>query len=439
MSTTPTPQPRLGDLAAAAKSDRNRAVDAYRALAMVVVAIGHWAAVAVTTDADGDIVAGNALGDDPSLAWLTWIFQVMPLFFVVGGFASAMSLDAHTRAGTGRPADWIAGRLRRMVAPTAVLAGTWAVLLVGGVVTGAQGLVGLGVVAAAIPLWFLANYTIDTAFAPYLLPRFRRRPVGVAGGLLTVFATVETLHFVGVPIIGHLNWVIGWLLFQVAGFAWRDELLPTSRRLVAVAGLLWCAALAAVHLGPWPAAMVHFPGLDHSPTHPPSVALVLFGAAYSATAIALAPLVTRWLAANRRAWSLVVAGNAVSMSVYLWHMTAMIGAGLVFYAFGWLPTATVGEAAWWLQKAPLMLTALVLLVALVAVVARHEQRALLAPTTPWTGGAGSMIATAAAVSTALKLWSTSSPVTAAVGLAALLALWHLVLRREPTSIEAEVA
>ena len=428
MSTTPTSQPVLADLAAAAKPDRNRAVDAYRVLAMVAVAIGHWAAVAVTTDTNGDIVAGNALGDDPSLSWLTWIFQVMPLFFVVGGFASAMSLDAHGRNGSGRPQDWIAGRLRRMVAPTAILAGTWGVLLAGGLATGTQGLVGLGAVAAAIPLWFLANYTIDTAFAPYLLPRFRRRPIAVAGGLLTVFGIVETLHFSGVPVIGHLNWVVGWLLFQVAGFAWRDGLLPTGRRLAAVAGLLWCAAVAAVTLGPWPVAMVHFPGLQHSPTHPPSVALVLFGAAYSATALVVAPSVSRWLADHGRAWAAVVAGNAVSMSVYLWHMTAMIGAGLLFWGMGWLPTAEVGDAAWWLQKAPLMLVALTMLAAIVAMVARHEQRALLAPRSQWRGGPGSMVLTAAGVSTALKLWSTSSPVAVAVGMAALLVIWRVVLR-----------
>ncbi|MGI9602229.1 MAG: acyltransferase family protein, partial [Acidimicrobiales bacterium] len=408
-------------------SDRNRAVDAYRVLAMVAVAIGHWAAIAVSTDTNGDIVAGNALADDPSLSWMTWVFQVMPLFFVVGGFASAMSLDAHVRSGTGRPADWIAGRMRRMLAPTMVLAGTWAVLLVGGVITGTQGLVGLGAVAAAIPLWFLANYTIDTAFAPYLLPRFRARPARVAGALLMLFGTVEALHFSGVPMIGHINWVVGWLLFQVAGFAWRDGLLPTGRQLLVVAAALWALAVAAVSLGPWPVAMVHFPGLANSPTHPPSVALVLFGAAYSATALVVAPMVSRFLAGHARAWGLVVAGNAISMSVYLWHMTAAIAAGLVFWMMGWLPTAAVGTSAWWIQKAPLIAVALVVLIAIVAVVARHEQRALLAPPRPWRGGSVSMLVTAAGVSTAIKAWSAGTPAVAAAGIGALCLIWWLVL------------
>ena len=395
---------------------------------MVAVAIGHWAVVAVSIDESGDLSAGNALGEAPSLAWMTWLLQVMPLFFVVGGFASAMSLDAHRRKGSGRPEDWIAGRLRRMVAPTALLAGTWGVLLAGGVLTGMPGIVVLGATAAAVPLWFLANYTIDTAVAPYLLPRFRKRPVLVAGALLLVFGTVEALRFAQVPAIGHINWVIGWLLFQVIGFAWSDDLLPRGSKMLMVAGAMWCAALAAVAIGPWPIAMVHFPGLENSPTHPPSLALLLFGAAYSATAIAAAPLVSQWLADHRQAWTLVVAGNAISMSIYLWHMTAMVGACLVLWGMGWLPAAPVGGALWWVQKVPLMLLALVLLVGIVTLVGPAERRSLLAPSAAWGGGAVSMLLTAAGVSTALKLWSTGSPSTVALGIVGLLVIWRAVLR-----------
>jgi len=415
-------------MAAAAKPDRNRAVDAYRAMAMVAVAIGHWVAVAVAVDANGDLQAGNALADDPSLAWMTWVFQVMPLFFVVGGFASAMSLDAHIKRGSGRPADWIATRLRRMVAPTALLAATWLGVLTLGVITGTAGTIAVGAAGAAIPLWFLANYTIDTAAAPYLLPRFREHPVVVVSMLGTVFGLVEFLRFADVPVVGHVNWVIGWLMFQVVGFAWRDGLMPRGRSMAAVAGAMWCAAFAAVALGPWPTSMVHFPGLHDSPTHPPSFALMLFGLAYSTTAIAAAPLVDRRLARSARAWTVVVAGNAVSMSIYLWHMTAIVGAGLVFWRLGWLPTAPVGTAAWWIQKVPLVILAAVFLAAVIAVVAPTERRSLLARPAGWAGGPVSMLAVAAVVSTSLKMWSTSSASTLAIGMAGLLIVWVAGLR-----------
>ena len=89
----------VDELVTGAKSDRNRAVDFYKAAAMVAVAFGHWVAIAVFKDADGDLVASNALEFDYSLAWATWALQVMPLFFLAGGFSSAVSLDSQQPQG----------------------------------------------------------------------------------------------------------------------------------------------------------------------------------------------------------------------------------------------------------------------------------------------------------------------------------------------------
>ena len=431
-TTTPTD---LSSLAAEAKVDRNRAVDAYRALAMLAVALGHWAAISVALDEDGAIHAGNALAEAPQLAWITWIFQVMPLFFVVGGFSSAMSLDAHFRSG-GRGADWVAARLRRMLAPATVLAGTWLALLVAGAALGFGGIVAAGAVASAIPLWFLANYTIDTAIAPTVLPAFRRRPGLVVGGGLAVFGAIEALGFAGVSHVGQLNWVLGWLLFQVAGFAWRDGLLPTGRTMGRIALILWAAALALVTVGPWPVAMVHHEGLAHSPTHPPSLALLVFGAAYSATAIAFAPAVSRFLSRSPRAWTAVVAGNAVSLTVYLWHFTAFVVVAAIAYAAGLLPTAAVASGAWWLQKAPMMVAAAIVLALIVAAVSGVERRALLAPRTPWRGSERTMLLTAVAISASVKVWGLGTAPAVAAGSATLLVLWWAVLRPSGEAIEA---
>lgn len=431
MSTAvPTrPPASLADLAAAAKTDRNRAVDAYRAVAMLAVAIGHWLVIAIGTDAGGEIVARNALEVAPQLSWLTWLFQVMPLFFVVGGFASAMSLDAHWRAG-GRDADWVVSRLRRMVTPTYALALTWLVILAVGTVMGAGGIVAAGAVGAAIPLWFLANYTIDTAFAPAVLRSLRARRTRTVGTLLTVFAVVEALHVAGVPWVGHINWVIGWLLFQVGGFMWRDGALPVGRAMCAWAGGLWASAVLLVAFGPWPVTMIHVSGVPFSPTHPPSLALVVFGAAFSATAIGAAPAVTRILSRSERLWRLVVAGNAVSMSVYLWHFTAMVAASAVFHGIGRLPTAPIGTLAWWGEKAPLIVLACVLLVPIVAIVSKIEQRALLATPTPWNGSPAAVFVVAGLVSAALKLWSIGSIGGATVGMVAVVAAGRLLVVRE---------
>ncbi|MCP4224854.1 MAG: acyltransferase [Actinomycetia bacterium] len=426
----------LTDLAAAAKSDRNRAVDAYRAVAMGAVAAGHWMAIAIGRDDDGGLITGNALTFQPSLGWVTWLFQVMPLFFVVGGFSSAMSLDA-SAARNGRDQDWVVARLRRMVSPAMVLAATWLGLLVFGTMfdavagTGLTPLLAAGAIGAAIPLWFLANYTIDTAIAPYLLPLFRRLPVLVAGAGLAAFAALEAIRLADLSGLLHYlpytNWVLGWLLFQVMGFAWRDGLLPTGRQLAAIAVGLWALAIGAVALGPWPMAMVHFPGVVDSPTHPPSLALMLFGAAYSATALVFAPAVSSILARRQRAWAAVVGANSMAMSVYLWHLSAAAIAGALFYGLGWLPTAEVGTGLWWLQKLPLMTASLAILAAIVSVVARFERNALLAERTPWHGGPASMFATAIALSVGLKLWANPNIAFVVAGMVIVSVLWLTTL------------
>lgn len=405
MSTaSPTANTSLRDLAAHTKADRNRAIDAYRAIAMLAVAFGHWMVIAVAADADGSLTATSALAVAPELGWLTWIFQVMPLFFVVGGYSSAMSLAAHWRRG-GRDHDWVVQRLRRMVAPTAVLAAAWLVGLGVASAVGVGGVAAAGAVGAAIPLWFLANYTIDTALAPTMLRALNRRRGVTVTALLAVFVSVEVLHVAGVPHVEHVNWVIGWMLFQIAGFLWQAGALPTGRRLVGIAAGLWATAIVLVAIGPWPITMIHVPGQAFSPTHPPSLALMVFGAAYSATAIAAAPVVTRLLEQRRRVWQMVVAANGLSMSVYLWHFTAAVIASAVLYGFDALPTAAIGSAAWWVQKLPTIILAAIVLVPIVAVVSRVERRALLAERAESTLAPAAVTMLAVVISVSLKLWT----------------------------------
>jgi len=423
----------LSDMANAAKSDRNRAIDFYRAIAMLAVAVGHWMAMNIALDSDGELIAGNALEAAPGMAIMTWLFQVMPLFFVVGGFSSAMSLDSFTSNATAqspsRPQDWVVARLRRMMAPTITLATTWAVVIAAGYAVGQGELIAVAATAAAIPLWFLANYTIDTAIAPYVLPMFRKHPVALPAVGVTVFAALEVARFAAIPYLPHLNWVLGWLLFQIAGFAWRDGLLPTGKAMAATATGFWIAAITAVTVGPWPTSMVHFPGLENSPTHPPSLALMLFGAAYSCTAIAVAPAVSNCLANRPKAWAAVVAGNAVAMSVYLWHFTAAIAASAMFYVMGWLPTAAVGTADWWIQKMPLLAVSALVLAGIVAKVMHVERNALLAPRAPWMANQFSLLVVAGVLSTALKQWAHGDFTIAAASIGVVLVLWHSLLKR----------
>jgi hypothetical protein len=70
-------------------------------------------------------------------------------------------------------------------------------------------------------------------------------------------------------------------------------------------------------------------------------------------------------------WKTVVAANTVIMTVFLWHMTALLAALTLFETAG-LPIYPEPTAAWWAQRPLWLLVPGVLLAAPVAVFARAE-------------------------------------------------------------------
>ena len=415
-------------------TSRNRAIDLYRAVAMLMVAFGHWLAISVFVDGAGSLQAGNALDLAPQFAPISWFMQVMPLFFVVGGFASAASLDAHRRKIDATDADWLMARLRRLYTPVVVLAVFWFGIIGLGTIAGVGDLAILAAGAAAIPLWFIANYTIDTAIAPKTLPAFRANPARFTAFLVGAIVSLELLRFVDLGVfapISQLNWVLGWLGFQVAGFAWKDALIQPGRNLALAGVSALAVALTLVTVGPYPVSMVHFDNIGAlSPTHPPSLALMLFGVGYSALAIAVAPAVNRLIDRRPALWKATIAANSMAMSVYLWHFTAAVIAGAVFHSLGVLPTAITGSTLWWIQKVPLIAGSTVVLAGIVAVVARFERAALFAQRGASAYSYKFLLALSMALSFAVKgLWTTRTPVgliggTAFVMLSFAFVLWQ---------------
>lgn len=342
---------------------------------MIGVAFGHWLAADVRV-VNGKLSGGNALDQLTSLHLLTWLFQVMPLFFCIGGFSNAASLDAHWRTGKTSSA-WVQSRLMRLVGPSSLLAGFWFVAVVGALaIPAATTTVTLAAGVAAIPLWFLANYVVDTAVAPITLRLFRTHRVTFVSALAITFLSLEACRFFGVRYLPQANIVLGWMCFQVLGFAWRDGLLPSGRRLVGLGTGLLIAAIALVAIGPWPTSMVSVPGAQFANTWPPSLALLVFGFGYCSLAIAAAPSLSRHLSNAPRTWTAVVAANTVTMTSYLWHFTALIAAAGAALGLGLLPTSAVGSANWWMHKALMITMSAAVLVGVLLTVGRKETSAL---------------------------------------------------------------
>lgn len=216
------------DLAAATTENRNRVVDLLRAVSIAVVVIGHWTMAAVVID--GGLHAGNILSLATWTHPFTWLFQVMPVFFLVGGYANALSWRSARRRGVGYGA-WLRGRARRLVLPVVPVLVFW---LVVGWVALRLGMdwrtVRLASTVSLMPTWFLAAYIVVTAIAPAALWLWERwRWWSVAAGLALASAVDAASLASGSVLAGFVNYLLVWGTVHQLGFAWLDGALATWR------------------------------------------------------------------------------------------------------------------------------------------------------------------------------------------------------------------
>lgn len=364
-------------IAAATPARRERYVDFLRVFSLAVVMLGHWLMAAVEWR-DGRLVAGNVLEAAPAAQWLTWVFQIMPVFFVVGGFANTASWTAACRDGRGY-GEWLAGRLTRLVRPVLVFAGVWSAAAIGLAVAGvAPRAVRAGSIAQ--PLWFLAVYVVVVALAPAMVAAQRRWGWSVSVALAGAVAVVDLLRWpLGVPLVGWLNLALVWLFAHQLGVAWRDGAVArwSRRRFWLLAGVGLGGLLALTWVGGYGRSMVGVGGA-RSNTFPPSLALVALGLWQFGLALLLRPAVDRWLD-RPRAWAAVVAANGMAMTVFLWHLTALVMVAAVALPSGLMPQPAVGSAAWWAWRPVWLLALAAALVPLVWLFARVERRRVPAP------------------------------------------------------------
>src|SRR5919197_6426509 len=119
---------RLDRLAAATPPSRDRVVDFLRAASIVAVVFGHWFIGIVWWQA-GVLRTTSAVGVTSWLWLATWAFQVMPVFFFVGGFSNLLSYES-ARARGRTTGAWIWSRLERLLKPSLLFLGAWAVVQV---------------------------------------------------------------------------------------------------------------------------------------------------------------------------------------------------------------------------------------------------------------------------------------------------------------------
>lgn len=356
-------------LAARTPVTRDRYVDLLRVASLGVVVAGHWLMSAVTDDG-----VGNLLAVVPELQVLTWVLQVMPVFFFVGGFSHALSYRSLRRRHPDRAvyAVFLRGRLQRLLRPTMAFVLVWgAVALAVQLLGGGGGTTGVALRLVAQPLWFIGIYLAMVAFTPPLLRLHERFGWGAFGALAAAAAAVDVLRFAAdVPFVEFLNFAFVWLAVHQLGFLRADGRI---RRPAVLAGAGLAGAAVLVALGPYPLSMVGMPGEKISNMAPPTLALLCHGL-WLVGAVELLKRPGARLLSRPRVWRGVVAANGIAMTAFLWHLTAMLGVYGAMIAAG-LELPEPAGAAWWAGAPFRIAAAVAVTAALVAVFRRFERPA----------------------------------------------------------------
>lgn len=366
---------------------RDRSIDLLRSASLVLVVLLHATMVGVTVSG-GEPVFANALETD----WfgpVSWLVQMMPLFFIAGGFTAIGSWRRARARGIGA-AEFASGRVLRLMRPAiavfAVIAAGLGLLAFSGVPADVVATAGFRI---SQPLWFLGVFLLVQALVPAMAAWHERRPLVALGALAGAAAAVDAVRFTtGSEAIGMLNLAFVWLFIQQLGF-WdadgRVERLSKRTRLFSSCVVV-VVLILMVALGPYVADM-------YANQDPPTLLLALLGVAQ----LLLFSLAKPWL---RRMADLPLIGAATdaigsrAMTIYLWHMPVLIGlAGLsVLGALsGALALPELHSAAWWATR-PVWLAIAAVSVALVAAgAARTERRACEPSGIGWRAAAGTVL------------------------------------------------
>lgn len=320
--------PSPAEVEAATPAGRDRAIDVIRIVSLVGVVFGHTV-MATSTIRDDVFIWSNLLTASTVFQALTWVFQIMPLFFFAGVAASVGSWQP------GQPwGGWLLKRCTRLYRPVFYYLAFWALAL-----TVLRFVLPVHVYepVAGISiqlLWFLGAYVLLLAAVPLLAristtTQLATAVIGTYAFIAVIDAIRINIH--GYATLGYLNTVV-WLIPGMFGVAYRRKLLPGRSALAIGIGMLG-VNLALLVFGPYELSLVGIESQHLKNMTPPSLLLAGHAIMMCAFAIAAAPAIARW-AQRPRVWWLAAIGNSGAMTLYLWHMPLLLGMHLVFDYLG---------------------------------------------------------------------------------------------------------
>ncbi len=395
------------DLVDATPVERERVVDFLRAFSITAVVLGHWLIANVSQSEDGEIVAISAL-ESLDYGWLlTWVFQVMPIFFFVGGYANYVGIRSFRRRNLGYAA-YLTSRVRRMLKPVVTLLFIWipVTFLIDWQNIRSEDFASRLSTIVTQPLWFIGVFLIVTAVAwpLYSLHEKWGTKFLIVGALIPFL--VDWLRFsADNASIGYLNIFI-WIWIHQMGYAYADGTLLANAQtdksngrtqlwkkfgglfvaIIGFTGLFFTSGIKEFgknsittkiaeffHIDnlPYPSSMVGLSTDEFSNMNPPTVAILFLAIAQIGLVIIYRDRLQKILQ-NKKLWTFTVAINSMILTIFCWHQSSMVIVTLIRFSLG-IDEPTVGTTTWWITRPILLGAYAIVLAGIVAIFWKYER------------------------------------------------------------------
>jgi len=322
-------------------SGRDLTIDFVRVFCVLLVVVIHLLEVGIGKSASGAITVTRPLEQQPWFNGVTWAGQIMPLFFVVGGFAS-LTAWRRLKARGGDAAGFVRTRVLRLALPALPLFVFYVIVIGGALLFGADpAFLQTITTGAGSPLWFVAAYTLVQAMVPVMARLHERAPKLTLVALLAIAILVDVVRYsTNQGNWGLANLAFIWLFCQQVGFWYADGWFARRAwwQLVLIAAACYALLEPLTAIGPYsPNLLVDL--------NPPCLPLAVVAVAQASVLQLLKPALAR-LMQTRGAQGLVFIAGTRLMTIYLWHLPLIIAlSGLALVIPGATPEP--GTAAWW--------------------------------------------------------------------------------------------
>jgi fucose 4-O-acetylase-like acetyltransferase len=360
------PQQQPGAVQEMPAPERDQVIDLARFFCLALVVVGHTMMVSPVLHPDGTVTTENTLALQDWFEPIIWIFMVMPLFFVAGGVTGLQSWR-RLRARGGSGFEFAQSRLLRLIRPAAALLAVMFTALWAARLAGVEPqVVELIVTGAGMPLWFLAAYLAAQLNIPLLAALHHRAPWLTLAGLTALVVAVDCLRG-ALPLLAYVNMIFLWCAVQQLGFILADA-HPQKLTASALVGVIAASNLLlglVTGLGLYRGNML-------VNLNPPNFCLLLLAVSQGA-ALQLSRPVLAAVASARWVQTVVGVAGRRSMTVYLWHLPLLAAmSGLILLTS--LPKPAAGTAAWWWSRPLVLVGIVVLLLPVLALFGRLEER-----------------------------------------------------------------